>query len=237
MRYFILNTKNYPEISGERFQRLAQVFENLSEEEQYTDVLKFFLAAPAYAIAGTTQKYRKVSMLAQHLDDAEMGATTGFLVPQMAHSFGATGSLVNHSEHRLPVNQIQNIVNKLRARQMISIVCARDDSEVQHFSAFSPDFIAIEPPELIGSGIAVSKARPELISDSRRALERSKPENSPTRLICGAGIVDGSDARLAVELGSEGILVASGVIKAADWRAKISELAQGIISAKETPRC
>ncbi len=236
MRYFILNTKNYPEISGEKFDRLSQVFQNLLEDERYRNSLAFFLAAPAFTIAHMTQKFQ-VPILAQHVDDADMGATTGFLIPQMAQSFGAKGSLVNHSEHRLPIDQIQNIVTKLRAIHMLSIVCARDDSEVRRFSSFSPDFIAIEPPELIGSGVAVSKARPDLIRDSREALDASKPENSDTRLICGVGIVEGVDARLAVELGSEGILVASGVIKAADWHTKISELALGIISAKKAPQC
>ena len=233
MRYFILNTKNYPDISGERFDALSKIFEGLAEEEEYRFGIEFFLSVPAFTISHTTQKYSKIRVLAQHVDDAEMGATTGFLVPQMARSFGARGSLINHSEHRLPIDQIQNIVKKLREMNLISIVCARDDVEVRRFSEFSPDFIAIEPPELIGTGVAVSKARPELIRDSRKMLESSKPRDSFTKLICGAGIVDGNDARSAVELGAEGILVASGVIKAADWRGKISELASGIISAKE----
>ena len=127
-----------------------------------------------------------------------------FLVPAMAKSFGAKGSLVNHSEHRLPENQIVRTVTKLAELEMTSIVCARDDREVETFSRLSPDFVAIEPPELIGSGIAVSKARPELIQNSKTALEQSKPRGSATKLICGAGIVEEIDAKLAVELGAEG---------------------------------
>jgi triosephosphate isomerase len=43
---------------------------------------------------------------------------------------------------------------------MTSIVCAQGPQEVVEISTLEPDFIAIEPPELIGSGRAVSKENP-----------------------------------------------------------------------------
>ena len=115
---------------------------------------------------------------------------------------------------------------------MISVVCAKDDEEVSRLSKFSPDFIAVEPPDLIGSGKAVSKVRPEIIKGSREALELARPANSSSKLLCGAGIVEGIDAQLSVEMGAEGILVASGVIRAPDWESKMTELAQGLIDAR-----
>ena len=233
MRHFILNTKNYSELAGGKFVSLLNDFAELSSEKRYRGSIQLSLALPAFSLGFATSRFPSLDLLVQHVDDAEMGATTGFLVPEMARFFGARGSLVNHSEHRISENQIAKTIPRLRDLQMVSILCARDDREVESFSRLSPDFIAIEPPELIGSGVAVSKARPELIENSRRALELSKPKGSTTELICGAGIVDGVDSRLAVELGAEGILVASGVIKSPDWKAKISELADGIIGAKE----
>jgi triosephosphate isomerase len=233
LRHFILNTKNYPEVAGQKFDKLIKIVSELSSQNRYQESIQLSLAPPAFSIGLASSNYPALHLLAQHVDDAELGATTGFLPAEMAKSFGAKGSLVNHSEHRISENQVVKIVSKLRELHMVSIVCARDDLEVEAYSRLAPDFIAIEPPELIGSGIAVSKARPELIKNSRRALELSKPRGSSTRLICGAGIVDGIDSKLAIELGAEGILVASGVIKSPDWKAKISELADGIISARE----
>jgi len=107
---------------------------------------------------------------------------------------------------------------------MISIVCAREPNEVSEISAFKPDFIAIEPPELIGSGRAVSRENPEIITNSIQVAE------SRSRIICGAGIADKNDVAKAMELGSHGILVASGVVKAASWREKIAELSLGMKS-------
>ncbi|MER3407631.1 MAG: triose-phosphate isomerase, partial [Nitrososphaera sp.] len=49
-----------------------------------------------------------------------------------------------------------------------------------------------------------------------------------SRIICGAGITDGGDVAKAMELGSHGILVASGVVKARSWGEKIAELARGM---------
>jgi triosephosphate isomerase len=89
-------------------------------------------------------------------------------------------------------------------------------------SVFEPDYVAIEPPELIGSGKAVSKENPEIITKSIEAA------GSRTKVICGAGIMDKGDVRAAIKLGSKGILVASGVIKAKSWSDKIAELASGL---------
>ena len=47
-------------------------------------------------------------------------------------------------------------------------------------------------------------------------------------LLCGAGIVSGQDVRKAIELGSEGILVASGIVKAKNWSGIIDEFAAGM---------
>jgi triosephosphate isomerase len=104
---------------------------------------------------------------------------------------------------------------------MISIVCADDLPELKAISRFSPDFLAIEPPELIGKGVAVSKANPSIIKESVQAVKRI---SSTVKVLCGAGIVDKYDVEKALELGAEGILISSGVIKSSSWYNKILEL-------------
>ena len=164
----------------------------------------------------------EIPVICQHVDDEKMGPSTGFTVPEIAKSYGAIGSLINHSEHRIEMNSIASLVKRLRKLGMISIVCAREPQEVVEISTFEPDFIAIEPPELIGSGKAVSKENPTVITKSIEGA------GSRSRIICGAGISDKEDVSKAMELGSQGILVASGVIKATSWEKKITELASGM---------
>lgn len=205
--------------------------------ESFRENVEFFLAPPNLGLSSAVERaHSSFRVLSQHLDSATVGASTGFSIPEVAKSFGATGSIVNHSEHRIPEEEIKALVSRIRNLGMISVVCAKDDEEVGRFSEFDPDFIAVEPPDLIGSGKAVSKERPGIITGSRSALEKSRLQGSSTKLLCGAGIVEGVDARLAVDMGADGILVASGVVKAQDWTKKIEELAQGLIDARAPER-
>ena len=118
------------------------------------------------------------------------------------------------------------LVSKLKELKMTSIVCVKDVAEARKYAKLNPNYIAIEPPELIGSGKAVSTERPELITKAANAV---KSANNNTKLLCGAGIVSGQDVSKAVELGSKGILVASGIIKAKNWDKIISEFAKALV--------
>ncbi len=85
--------------------------------------------------------------------------------------------------------------------------------------------MAIEPPELIGSGVAVSRARPELVE---RTVSVVRGTGFRGRILCGAGIVTGEDVEKAVRLGADGVLAASSVVKARDWESKVRELARSL---------
>jgi len=75
---------------------------------------------------------------------------------------------------------------------MKSVVCVKNVSEVKSYVKLNPDYIAIEPPELIGSGKAISNERPELITKAVNMIKKSK---NSTKLLCGAGIVSGEDVK------------------------------------------
>ena len=136
------------------------------------------------------------------------------------------GSLINHSEHRISSKEIEKLVSKLKELKMTSILCVKDVAEVKKYVKLNPDYIAIEPPELIGSGKAVSKEKPDLISKAAEAVKNAK---NNTKLLCGAGIVSGEDVSKAIELGSKGILVASGIVKSKNWNGIMSEFAKSMV--------
>jgi len=216
-RPLIINFKNYGEVSGEGAVKLARAAQAVAKKLK----VEIVLAPPQPALA-LVAKSVKVSVICQHVDNEKMGSSTGYLVPEVAKSYGASGSLINHSEHRIEMKQIAGLVERLRGLRMTSIVCAREPWEVMEISAFQPDFIAIEPPELIGSGRAVSTENPVIITKSIEAA------GSRSKVICGAGITGRGDVAKAMELGSRGVLVASGIIKASSWAGKIAELAAGM---------
>jgi triosephosphate isomerase len=216
-RPLIINFKNYEEVSAEGTIRLGESARQVAEKLQVEVVL-----APPHPMLALIAKEIELPIICQHVDDKKIGPSTGFIVPEIAKSCGAIGSLINHSEHRIDMNSIARLVDRLRKLGMVSIVCAQEPQEVVEISAFKPDFIAIEPPELIGSGRAVSKENPAVITKSIEGA------GSRSKIICGAGISDRDDVSKAMELGSHGILVASGVIKATSWEKKIIELASGM---------
>lgn len=219
-KLFIVNFKNYAEVSGRNSLKLAQAAEYVANRSK----IKIAVAPPAGSLANIANTV-SIPVFAQHLDHSELGSTTGFMVPEIAKSYGASGSLINHSEHRLPVQTTKHLVERLRNLKMVSVVCARTPAEVRKMAEFAPDYIAIEPPELIGSGIAVSKAKPSVITRSIDAVNDVNPNVS---VICGAGIVSAEDVSAAIRLGSRGILVASGIVKAKNWKVKIKELADAM---------
>ncbi|MEM3370067.1 MAG: triose-phosphate isomerase, partial [Candidatus Micrarchaeia archaeon] len=51
--------------------------------------------------------------------------------------------------------------------------------------------------------------------------------NDKIPVLCGAGIKNSEDVRIAIELGARGILVASGITKAKDPKTATLELIKG----------
>ena len=133
---------------------------------------------------------------------------------------GAIGSLVNHSEHQLPLPQIKKTIDRLRALGMLSVACASTPAMAVNIAKFNPDIIAIEPPELIGGDIAVSQAKPQVITQTT-----SRIRNIP--VLCGAGVKTKDDVVKSIKLGAKGILVASGVTNAKNPEKVLTELVRG----------
>ena len=217
---FVINCKNYEEISGEKITKFVKTAEKVAKKFK----IKIAIAPPQHLIGMVTNS--SIPILAQHVDDSKIGSTTGFVVPELLKKSKVKGSLINHSEHRIPSKEIQKLVSKLKELKMISIVCVKDVAEAKKYSKLEPDYIAIEPPELIGSGKAVSKEKPELIT---KAVLAVKNANNKTKLLCGAGIVSGEDVSKASELGSKGVLVASGIVKAKNWDKIMTEFAKSMV--------
>ena len=217
---FIINCKNYEEISGDKIKKFIKIAEQVSKKYK----VKIAISPPQHLIGLVANS--SIPILAQHIDDSKIGSTTGYIIPELLKKSKVKGSLINHSEHRISSKEIEKLVLKLKELKMISIVCVKDVAEVKKYLKINPDFIAIEPPELIGSGKAISTEKPDLIQKAASIVNDSK---NKTKLLCGAGIVSGEDVAKSIELGSKGILVASGIVKAKNWNKIISEFAKALV--------
>jgi triosephosphate isomerase len=218
---FIINFKNYSEILGEGALRLARTAEAVSE----TIDVELILAPPVPRLSAVASAVR-LPVFGQSVGNQQEGKSTGAIIPEALKASGCAGSLINHSESRVPPGTIRDVIPRMKGLGLSSCVCGEDAKEIVILAGLAPEYLAVEPPELIGSGIAVSKARPELI---RESVSSVKGAGYAGRLLCGAGIVTGEDARAAVKLGMDGILVASSVVRSKDWESKIAELAGALL--------
>ncbi|MFQ6059865.1 MAG: triose-phosphate isomerase [Thermoplasmata archaeon] len=216
----ILNFKAYKESSGERGLELARTCEGIAKETG-----KSIAIAPQQIDLSLTVKEVDIPVLAQHVDPIDEGSFTGHVPPSSVKAIGAKGTLINHSERQLPVEVIKMTVQKCREVGLETIVCANDVEMSRVVASFCPDYIAVEPPELIGGDVSVTSAKPEVVSST---VKKVKEVSSEVTVLCGAGVRDGKDVRKAIELGTEGVLLASSVVKAKDPRSAILNLIEGL---------
>ena len=217
---FIINCKNYDEISGGKIIKLAKISQRISKKYKIPIAI-----APPHHLIPLIVNFN-VIILAQHLDDKKVGGTTGYMIPEIVKKSKINGSLINHSEHRISEKEIKNLVKRLKRLRLKTVLCVKNVNELKKYLKLNPTFIAIEPPELIGTGKAISAERPQLITN---AVDTVKSVKNSTKLLCGAGIVSGKDVTRAKELGSKGILVASGIVKAKNWEKIIDEFSRALV--------
>jgi len=213
----IVNFKTYAEGTGKKALSLAKAAEDVSRE---TGIC--FAVAPQFVDIPTLVNAVDIPVFAQHIDPISPGSYTGHILPEAVKEAGAVGTLINHSERRLRLADIDAAVTRARELNLLTVVCTNNTSVSAAAAALNPNMIAVEPPELIGTGIPVSKAQPEVVTSTIESVRRINPD---VTVLCGAGITNGEDVAAALKLGTEGVLVASGIVKAKDPRKVMYEFA------------
>jgi len=212
----LINFKTYLEATGERAVKLAKYAEEVSEEFDVS-----IAVAPQFADIFRVSQEVSIPVFSQHIDAIEPGSHTGSILGESVKESGAIGTLINHSEKRLTLADIEFCVRRAKELDLLTVVCTNNIKTTEAASALNPDYVAVEPPELIGTGIPVSKADPEVVRGSVEAVRRI---SDSVRVLCGAGISKGEDVKAALDLGTSGVLLASGVVKAKDQREALREL-------------
>ena len=202
----ILNYKTYLESSGANALKLAHDLESAASESGITMV-----AAPQAADIYRISEEASIPIFAQHIDPISPGGHTGSSLINTLIESGISGSLINHSENRMKLADIDEVIKLCSDNQIESCVCTNNIETSKAVAALAPDAVAVEPPELIGTGIPVSQAQPEVVEDT---VKEVKAINKNIKVLCGAGITTGDDMKAAMDLGADGVLLASGIIKA-----------------------
>ena len=210
----VVNFKTYQTAHGASAEELALAMSGIE-----TDA-RMIAAVSALDLAAVVAAAPDLEVWCQHLDPVGFGSNTGWLHPETAIERGATGTLINHAEHKVSIEHVAMLLDQVPEGFEVC-ACAADIDEAMAMAALVPNYVAVEPPELIGGDTSVTNADPDIVSDTAAAVREVSDE---VGILCGAGVKTGADVAKAIELGTTGVLLASGVTKADDPAAALSGL-------------
>lgn len=199
----VVNFKTYQTAHGASAVKLAKIMSGIDVECRMIAVVSPFDLSSVVSAAPNLEVW------CQHLDPIGFGSNTGWLHPETAIERGASGTLINHAEHKVSTEHIAMLLEQT-PDEFAVCACASDVEEAKVLASLSPEYVAVEPPGLIGGEISVTSADPEIISSTLQAV---KEISNSVGVLCGAGVKDGKDVAKAIQLGTEGVLLASGVTK------------------------
>ena len=211
----LVNFKIYRETFGEGSIKLARACKSAAEKSG----VKIYPVVSAIDACRIIKEV-DIEVMIQHTDGMIEGARSGFVSTEQAALAGISGSLVNHSEHKLKPGAIKGMLS-IWPEKFKSVVCIQTHGQAERWAKnIKPDYIAYEPSYLIGNKEkSVATEKPEVI---KKIVERY----SGIPVLVGAGIHTVEDVKISLSLGAKGILISSAIVKSANPEADLLELAK-----------
>jgi len=220
----IVNFKTYLEATGDQALSLSRTVEHVSLETGAA-----IGVAPQAINLMEIANAVDIPVFAQHIDPHEPGSHTGAMLVESVKASGAVGALINHSENKVLLADMEATIQRGSKVGLATVVCTNNAAVSQAAAVLSPTMIAVEVPELIGTGRAISKVRPEVVT---RTVDLIRKANPSVHILCGAGISSGADVSAALKLDTEGVLLASAVVCAKDPEEILLEMASAAVHEK-----
>ncbi len=216
LKMIFVNFKTYQQGTGEEALKLARICGEV-EKETRIQIIPLVQTADIFRL-----NQEGLGCWAQHIDEVDFGPFTGKTLLRAVIEAGAKGTLLNHSENKLSLEKIEMILKKIHSLsdKFQTLVCCASIEEGQQIASFKPDFLAYEPPELIGGTISVSQAKTEIISEFVKKIKE-------VPILVGAGIHQKEDVQRALNLGAKGVLVSSDVVLSTNPQKELLNLVGG----------
>jgi len=217
-----VNFKTYQQGTGELALSLAKICAEVAKETG-VQIIPIVQAVDIFRLAS-----QGLAVWVQHVDNIEFGPNTGKILPEALIAAGVKGTLLNHSENKLSKEQVGSTIKRIQSltinyQPFKVLVCAESIKEGQQIAVFKPNFLAYEPPELIGGTTSVSQAGPEIISEFVDKIKEIP-------ILVGAGIHNQADVQKALVLGAKGVLVSSDIVLVDNPKQELLNLAEGFLS-------
>ena len=201
----VINLKTYQQ--GKASIKIAKEIEKVDR-----NIILGVQASDVYEIARKT----KLRVYSQHVDYFIPGRNTGYILPEAVKKDGAVGTFLNHSEHKLNYEILKKTILRCKRIGLKILVFASSIREAEKIQELKPDYLVIEPPELVGGKKSVSKTKPKVIEKMKKRIRM--------KFLVGAGINTKEDIEIALKLGAAGIAISSVITKAKNPSKKLREL-------------
>lgn len=202
--FFEIGPKAY--LYGKRVLNLARAADKVAEkynvqiifDPQYTDI-------PLVA-----KETIHLLVFAQHMDAIPIGRGYGSVLPEAVKAAGAVGVILNHSEKRISLAELNKTIKRADEVGLASMVCADTIEEVAAIAHLAPNIIVAEEPELIGTGKTSSA------DYIRKAIETVGHINPDIQILIGGGISSDKDVYRVIKAGAPATGSSSGVCRASN---------------------
>jgi len=219
----LINFKTYIQATGDKALALAKICEEVSK--QYD--VNITVAVQAIDLRRIAREC-DIPVFAQHVDAITPGSHTGHVLPEALVQAGAKGTLINHAEKKIKLLYVMAVVRRMNELKLETCVCAANPQISGAVATLNPTYVAFELPELIGTGISISKAEPQKVEKSVELIMKNGPDVIP---LCGAGVSKAEDVTAALNLGAKGVLLASAFTKAEDPKSVLTRMAEAALKA------
>lgn len=235
-----VNFKTYSQGTGEKALELAKICQEVSAFE--VQIIPVVQAVDVFRVKQAVD----IPVWMQNIDPQLQGQFTGWTNLEAVIEAGASGTLLNHSEHSIPPGTVKQILGRIRdigpastarldsarlakrgeeigeKRKFETMVCCKTLGQMERLVKLRSDYIAYEISELIGGKMSITDYNPKAI---KHAVEIC----GKIPLIIGAGIHKPEDLRKAKDLGSAGVLISSAIVLADSPKQKLGEILKLVV--------
>lgn len=210
--FFEIGPKNY--LVGDAVIDLARIADEAAKKYD----INVIFTTPYADIRTVAEKTSNLFVFAPHIDCAPIGKGLANVLPESVKAAGAVGCMLNHSEKALRVEELCKTIERARALEMMSIVCADTISEAKAVASMGPDMMVVEPVELIGTGQACD------MNYVRTSVEAVRSVDPEIGVLVGGGVASGKDVYNIFMAGADATGSSSGIAKAKDPGAMVQEM-------------
>ena len=215
--FFEFGPKNY--MYGDQLLDLVEAMDGLAQKYDM-DVLVDVQTTDLRLIAQNTSS--RIHVFAQHMDPVCIGRGMGQILPEAVKATGAVGVMLNHAEHKMPLEQIRKAIARADEIGLATIVCSSSEAEILAVAEMRPNIVVAEPSDLIGTGVSVSREYVET------CIHLVKSVDPHILVLPSAGIACGQDCYHIIKAGADASGSSSAICKAPNPAAMAEEMMEAV---------